>query len=342
MSIEEKIKNMAWFEKYRAKELDEYVFQNEELESFAKSVYDNEMFPGNTLFYGKPGTGKTNLAQILIRKVIKHKADLFIIRERSVKEIDEIKNWIQKPAYKSKQKIVFAEEADRILQSKQAIAELKTITEKYQPSTIFLFITNYVSKFVAADPALLTRFTYRFEFNALPEDKVIDKLKFILDNEGIKYNEQDLKEFVKQHISIGLRELINKLQVACISGTFKPVNVLRNTTVEEEIVEYYLDFINRLLHIGDPSRLIMMNNIFDIDELAAPYTKIVTILQNDKLIDYEYILQRILENLWFIPFYKITIKYLEDLQFKKYKNIHLVAMLYEYIETYIRFMKNGF
>jgi len=333
------IKNMAWFEKYRAKDIDEYIFMSDELENFAKQVYENEMFPGNTLFYGAPGMGKSNLAQILIKKVIKNKADLFVIKERSVKEIDEVKKWVQKPTHSSKQKIVFAEEADRLLQSKQAVAELKTITEKYQPQTVFVFLTNYISKFASADPALLTRFTYRFEFNELPKDKVLNKLKYILENENIEYDEELLKKFVEDNIHVGLRDLINKLQLCCLSGKFVYNEGLKiDTSVEDEVVSLMNRFIQTLLTIPNMYVPKIKQDILYHQELGGIYTELLRILQNDKLLDYEYILNRLLDDMQFIPFYKVTLDYLEQLQYKKYKNLHLIALLYEYIKVYSEFV----
>jgi DNA polymerase III delta prime subunit len=333
----------AWFEKYRAKDIDEYIFPNEEIKKFAKESYDNELIPGNVLFYGPPGVGKSNLAQILLKKIIKDTSDLFVLRERSVKEIDQVKIWMKKPAVKSKQKIVFAEEADRLLQSKQLIAELKTITEKYIPKVIFFFITNYISKFSSADSALLSRFTYKFFFNIPPQEKVVEKLKKILEEEKIKYDEKKLVEFVEQHKNLGIRDLINKIQLACLNGEFNPkAEIVRAPVVEEAIVELFTHFMNELISITNKevlNALLYTNNFMVLKDLKISelYFNIIRLLQNDQLIDYEYVLNKILENVEFIPFYKVVLQYLEELPFKKFKNLHLIALLYELVKVRYEF-----
>ena len=65
------------------------------------------------IFFGLSGTGKTTLSEILIRHFIKSNHDLYIMKTRSVAEIDEIKKWQQQRPVKSPFKIVYIEEFDK-------------------------------------------------------------------------------------------------------------------------------------------------------------------------------------------------------------------------------------
>jgi len=185
----------SWYFKYRPKSIDEYIFESEDQYQHVHNWLKNEKIPGNLLLYGPPGTGKTALAEILIRNIIKSEYDILKVKERSVSVIDELYKWLIKRPVKSKSKIVYIEEFDRL--SAAALRQLKDgILENYQQHVSFIATTNYVSKI---DKALLTRFNFKFELKGLNTEGYYKRLKYILDQEGITYDDNKLKQFVVEN-----------------------------------------------------------------------------------------------------------------------------------------------
>ena len=78
--------SISWFEFFRPQSIDEMVFSDEQQKTLVKSWFDAESIPGNILLTGPAGTGKTTLALILIKRIIKNQADYCRIKSRSVKK----------------------------------------------------------------------------------------------------------------------------------------------------------------------------------------------------------------------------------------------------------------
>src|SRR6056297_318594 len=96
----------SWFIKYAPQTVDDLIFDNDEHKSLIKRWLSQEYIDGNLLLFGSFGLGKTVTAEILMRQIIKAQNDLFIAKERSVKEIKErIQPFVTKKPVKSKQKI---------------------------------------------------------------------------------------------------------------------------------------------------------------------------------------------------------------------------------------------
>lgn len=86
-----------WTEIYRPKNIDEYVFRDEEQHTVVNTWIREKSFP-HVIFSGVQGTGKTSLAKILINALDIEPYDVLEInasRERGIDEVrDKITNFI--------------------------------------------------------------------------------------------------------------------------------------------------------------------------------------------------------------------------------------------------------
>lgn len=209
------MKEISWSAKYRPEKFEDIVFPNDKLQKKSEDFYNNDFIQGNILSYGHPGTGKTTLTRILKSKVcLGNTHDLFTLG-RKVDSADGLKKWLGYATY-GKQRVVLIEEMDKL--NDISVTVLKDgLMEDYQHNTTFLATTNNVEKI---DEALLTRFNTKINFDILPQDAVLNRLSFILNEEKVIFQEEELKEYVEKHIAKGLRELINDIENAYIDGKF--------------------------------------------------------------------------------------------------------------------------
>ena len=229
--------NISWFERYRPDNIDDMVFSDETRKTLVRSWIEAETVPGNILFSGAAGTGKTATSLILIRKIIKNQADLIRIKSRSVKDVDDqIVPFVSRKPVSSKIKIVYIEELDRT--SRQFQGQLKEdLMEKYQEYVSFICCTNHPRRI---DSALRTRFTFQEDFKSDNIEGMIGRLDFILKAENAKYNPDELTQFVNKNFKSGMRDLINALQVSYIShnGIIDFTTLAQNLNIEDNLVGY--------------------------------------------------------------------------------------------------------
>lgn len=323
--------NTAWIKKHQPKSIEEYVFQSDDYKSIILDWLRAEKISGNVLFTGPPGTGKTCLIEILIRSVIKTQSDLYRMKSRSVKEIDDLKDWIVKQPNRSKQNIVYIEEIDRL--SKESFATLKDgMLEKYVETCVFLCATNHPKRI---NPALLSRFTYKFELNNFDEEGLFNRIKYILDNESAKYNENKLKEYVQNNKNSGLRDILNNLQLSYLKHNKEIIfdHFEKANENDEVVVELFLNIIKTILNITDSKNRQNCLKYPMSSIIASDYINFVTICNNNWNLDYVYIFEEIIERTNLYPLKNITIEYFEDLEDKKYAHLHMISCLYKNIEA---------
>jgi len=323
--------NTAWVRKYQPSTIDGFVFANDQYKEIVNTWLLNESISGNLLLYGPGGTGKSTLAEILIRKIIKTQSDLFRMKSRSVAEVDELKNWVGKSPNRSKINIIYIEEIDKL--SRQAQTTLKDgLMEKYVETCIFICCTNFPKRL---DQALFTRFTYKFNLDVFDKEYLETRLVEILAAEQAEYDQQQLKDFVELNYQKGLRDILNLLQISYITNNKKIVfsDLIGRSETEDNVIALILAIIKVVLKLND-SRQKKQCLLYPINSIIAQdYTNLVTLLHNNWDIDYDQIFEQLVENIDLYPAKNIIAKYHETYDDKKYVHMHLLACLYEVLEA---------
>jgi len=210
------IYDLLWVEKYRPKSLDEIIDQ-EEIVARLKKFVEMKNMP-HLLFAGPAGTGKTTAAHALAHDLYgdnyrQYMLELNASDERGINVIREkVKEFARsKTPPGIPFKIVLLDEADNMTADAQQA--LRRLMELYSGNTRFILIANYPSKII--DP-IQSRCAF-FRFQPLPKDAVIERLKYIAENEGVDYDEEALETIYE--ISEGdMRKAINILQAAAALG----------------------------------------------------------------------------------------------------------------------------
>uniref|UniRef100_A0A1J3I3Q0 Replication factor C subunit 5 n=1 Tax=Noccaea caerulescens TaxID=107243 RepID=A0A1J3I3Q0_NOCCA len=205
-------KATPWVEKYRPQSLDDVAAHRDIIDTIDRLTNENKL--PHLLLYGPPGTGKTSTILAVSRKLYgpKYRNMILELNASDDRGIDVVRQQIQDFAStqsfslgKSSIKLVLLDEADAM--TKDAQFALRRVIEKYTKSTRFALIGNHVNKII---PALQSRCT-RFRFAPLDSVHVSQRLKHVVEAEGLDVSESGLAALVR--LSNGdMRKALNILQ----------------------------------------------------------------------------------------------------------------------------------
>ncbi|XP_010675030.2 replication factor C subunit 3 [Beta vulgaris subsp. vulgaris] len=206
-------KSGLWVEKYRPQSLADVAAHRDIIDTIDRLTSENKL--PHLLLYGPPGTGKTSTILAVARKLYGNQFHNMILELNASDErgIDVVRQQIQDFAStqsfsfgaKAHVKLVLLDEADAM--TKDAQFALRRVIEKYTKSTRFTLICNNVNKVI---PALQSRCT-RFRFAPLDSTHVTERLKHVIEGEGIDVTESGLAAIVR--LSTGdMRKALNILQ----------------------------------------------------------------------------------------------------------------------------------
>lgn len=320
---------ISWYMKYQPKKLEDYIFYNESNKDIVESWISTEEINGNVLLYGPPGFGKTALTELIIKNIIKHSYDLKVIKSRSVNQIDELFEWCQIVPLKSKKKLVYIEEFDKL--SKVALTTMKdSLLEKFQEYVSFICNTNFVNKI---EPAIKSRFNYAFNINVTESSikDIFKKLEGILIDENITYNTEVLQEFVNNYYRKGLRNLITSIQIGSTSGILNLSNI--ENSLEDDVIEFTDLLLKDVFKCNnsDQKKQIILNPLSS--PVGTNYSKIVEIIYYNNDLNWDYIFTNLEYKFTFIPLKILIGEYIETIEQKKLPYVHYISFLYKAMKS---------
>lgn len=210
--------DFLWVEKYRPRKIAETILPNDLKQTFQRLVDTGEL--PNMLFTGTAGLGKTTVAKALCNEL---NVDYIIINGSEEGNIDtlrgKIKQFASTVSLTGGYKVVILDEAD-YLNPQSTQPALRGFIEEFANNCRFILTCNFKNRIIGP---LHSRCGV-YEFNTTKKDlavlaqKFFERAKYILDNEGIVYNEKALPPIIIKHAP-DWRRIINELQRHFISGS---------------------------------------------------------------------------------------------------------------------------
>ena len=197
-----------WIEKYRPKNVDGYVFVDDNQRQQVESWIRDGSIP-NLLFSGSPGTGKTTLGKILINELGVDEYDVLYANgskeARKVEWVDKLISFCQTMPF-GEFKVVLIDEAD-YMNPNSVQPALRNLMEDYSQTVRFILTCNYPSKII---PPLHSR-CQGFQINKTDHTEFTARAATVLVTEGVEFDLDVLDTYVKATYP-DLRKCLNLLQ----------------------------------------------------------------------------------------------------------------------------------
>jgi DNA polymerase III delta prime subunit len=218
------MKDFLWVEKYRPAKLQDIILPNSLKQSFQNMLNAGEL--QNMLFTGTAGLGKTTVAKALCHEL---DLDYIIINGSEEGNIDtlrgKIKQFASTVSLSGGKKVIILDEAD-YLNPQSTQPALRGFIEQFSSNCRFILTCNFKNRII--EPLHSRCGVY--EFNTTKTDLAklaqdfMNRMMYILDNEGITYSKSLIAQVIMKHVP-DWRRVINEIQRLCINGRLD-VNIL--------------------------------------------------------------------------------------------------------------------
>lgn len=224
-----------WVEEYRPKTVDDYVFQSEEQKATVKRWITEGKIP-HLLFSGRPGTGKTTLAKILINQLEVQDIDVMYANGskegRKIEWVDKLIGFCQTIPF-GDFKVVLIDEAD-YMNAHSVQPALRNLMEECSETVRFILTCNYPNRII---PAIHSR-CQGFHIEKLDQVAVTERVATILIEKGVNFELDVLDTYVKATYP-DMRKCINLVQLNSVDGELLPPGA-----ADASQKDYKLDAVN--------------------------------------------------------------------------------------------------
>ena len=205
--------DFLFVEKYRPQVIDDCILPDETKKTFKEFVAKGEI--PNLLLAGPPGIGKTTIAKALCNEL---GADFYVINGSDEgRFLDTVRNQAKNFAStvsltgSSKHKVIIIDEADNTGNDVQLL--LRANIETFYNNCRFIFTCNYKNKIIEPlhSRCAVIDFTIKGKQRVQLAGNFFERLRFILDQEKIEYDQKVVAELVSKHFP-DFRRVLNEIQ----------------------------------------------------------------------------------------------------------------------------------
>ena len=207
-----------WVERYRPRSIEDCILPESVKKQFTQFINKGEV--PNLLLSGSAGTGKTTIARALCNEL---DCDYIIINGSDEgRQIDTLRTKIRQFAsavsFEGKTKVVILDEAD-YLNKDSVQPALRAFIETFSENCRFIFTCNYSNRIISPLHSRTTVIDFKIPPSDRPNlaSKFLKRMEYILDTEGVDYNQRVLSELLMKYFP-DYRRVINELQRYSVSG----------------------------------------------------------------------------------------------------------------------------
>ena len=222
------MQEFLWVEKYRPQLLADCILPDELKNTFQQFI-NQENIP-NLLLSGSAGVGKTTVAKAMLEEL---DADYIVVNGSLHGNIDtlrnEIMNFATTVSFSEGRKYVILDEAD-YLNPQSTQPALRNFMEEYSKNCGFILTCNFKNRIIEPLQSRCSVIDFVFPKKLAPSlaGSFFNRVKTILDQEQVKYDEKVPAEIIQRHFP-DWRRVLNELQRYSATGIID-IGILANSS----------------------------------------------------------------------------------------------------------------